>query len=131
MALCLMSAISFAGNRQVSTTLPAETPSVTITQDGKQRVVHLTKAVVKEADASHVRCTVYAGKDKAEVLLPISYDTVLDLGYRAAETAYSLNLINTQQSQTTSRAIGCKPAGHDHQCEYGDERVSGMANRLL
>ena len=99
LALCLMSAISFAGNRQVSTTLPTETPSVTLTLDGKQRVVQPTKAAIKEADASHVRCTVYAGKDKAEVLLPISYDTVLELGYKAAETAYNLNLINAQQWQ--------------------------------
>ena len=97
LALCLMSAISFAGNRQVSTTLPAETPSVTLTLDGKQRVVQLTKAAIKEADASHVRCTVYAGKDKAEVLLPISYNTMLELGYKTAEIAHNLNLINAQE----------------------------------
>ena len=39
LALCLMSAMVMAGNRQVSTVLPAETPSVTVTLDGKQHVV--------------------------------------------------------------------------------------------
>ena len=87
LALCLMSAMVMAGNRQVSTVLPAETPSVTVTLDGKQHVVKPTKATLKEVDASHVEVVVYAGKDNAKVTLPIAYNTILEIGLHAAEWA--------------------------------------------
>ena len=72
LALCLMSAMVMAGNRQVSTVLPAETPSVTVTLDGKQHVVKPTKATLKEVDASHVEVVVYVGKDDAKVTIQIA-----------------------------------------------------------
>lgn len=97
LALCLMSAIAMAGNRQVSTALPAETPSVTVTMDGKQHVVKLTKATVKEVDASHVEFVVYAGKDNAKMTLPIAYNTIMDLCLQVAEWMRGLNLITEEQ----------------------------------
>ena len=97
LALCLMSAIAMAGNRQVSTALPPETPSVTVTLDGKQHVVKPTKATVKEVDASHVECIVYAGKGNAKVTLPIAYNTLWQIGIRVAELARDLNLITEDQ----------------------------------
>ena len=97
LALCLMSVISMAGNRQVSTVLPAETPSVTVTLDGKQHVVKPTKATLKEVDASHVEVVVYAGKDNAKVTLPIAYNTILEIGLHAAEWARGLNVITEDQ----------------------------------
>ena len=39
LALCLMSAMTFAAGRQVTTTLPTSTPAVTLTIDGKKHVV--------------------------------------------------------------------------------------------
>lgn len=97
LALCLMSVISMAGNRQVSTVLPAETPSVTVTLDGKQHVVKPTKATLKEVDASHVEVVVYAGKNNAKVTLPIAYNTILEIGLHAAEWARGLNVITEDQ----------------------------------
>ena len=97
LALCLMSAMVMAGNRQVSTALPAQTPSVTVTLDGKQHVVKPTKATVQEVDASHVECIVYAGKDNAKVTLPIAYNTLWLIGIRVAELARDLNLITEVQ----------------------------------
>lgn len=97
LALCLMSAMVMAGNRQVSTALPAETPSVAVTLDGKQHVVKPTKATVKEVDASHVECVVYAGRDNAKVTLPISYDALLKIGMHAVEVAREFNLITEEQ----------------------------------
>lgn len=97
LALCLMSAMVMAGNRQVSTVLPAETPSVTVTLDGKQHVVKPTKATLKEVDASHVEVVVYAGKDNAKVTLPIAYNTILEIGLHAAEWARGLNVITEDQ----------------------------------
>lgn len=94
---CLMSVISMAGNRQVSTVLPAETPSVTVTLEGKQHVVKPTKVIVKEVDASHVECIVYADKDNAKVMLPIAYNTILEIGLHAAEWARGLNVITEDQ----------------------------------
>ena len=94
---CLMSVISMAGNRQVSTVLPAETPSVTVTLEGKQHVVKPTKVIVKEVDASHVECIVYAGKNNAKVTLPIAYNTILEIGLHAAEWARGLNVITEDQ----------------------------------
>ena len=94
---CLMSAMVMAGNRQVSTVLPAETPSVTVTLDGKQHVVKPTKATLKEVDASHVEVVVYAGKDNAKVTLPIAYNTILEIGFHAAEWARGLNVITEDQ----------------------------------
>lgn len=67
LSLCLMSVIGFAGNRQMVAALPSNIPSVTLTIDGKAKVVKPTKAIVKEVDDKHVKCTVYANKDKAEV----------------------------------------------------------------
>ena len=97
LALCLMSVISMAGNRQVSTVLPAETPSVTVTLEGKQHVVKPTKVIVKEVDASHVECIVYAGKDNAKLTLPIAYNTLWEIGLHAAEWARGLNVITEDQ----------------------------------
>ena len=97
LALCLMSAMVMAGNRQVSTVLPAETPSVTVTLDGKQYVVKPTKATLKEVDASHVEVVVYAGKNNAKVTLPIAYNTILEIGLHAAEWARGLNVITEDQ----------------------------------
>ena len=97
LALCLMSAMVMAGNRQVSTALPAHTPSVTVTLDGKQHVVKPTKATIQEVDASHVECFVYAGKDNAKVTLPIAYNTLWLIGIRVAELARDLNLITEDQ----------------------------------
>ena len=97
LALCLMSAMVMAGNRQVSTVLPAETPSVTVTLDGKQHVVKPTKATLKEVDASHVEVVAYAGKNNAKVTLPIAYNTILEIGLHAAEWARGLNVITEDQ----------------------------------
>ena len=97
LALCLMSAMVMAGNRQVSTVLPAETPSVTVTLDGKQHVVQPTKATLKEVDASDVEVVVYAGKNNAKVTLPIAYNTILEIGLHAAEWARGLNVITEDQ----------------------------------
>ena len=97
LGLCLMSAMVMADNRQVSTALPAQTPSVTVTLDGKQHVVKPTKATIQEVDASHVECIVYAGKDNAKVTLPIAYNTLWLIGIRVAELARDLNLITEDQ----------------------------------
>ena len=97
LALCLMSAIGFAQTRQMVAALPANTPSVNLTIDGKAHKVQPTKAVVREVDDKHVKCIVYAGKDKAETILPISYDIVLDLGARFAEICHSLGVVDDKQ----------------------------------
>ena len=99
LALCLMSAITFAENRQVSTALPAETPSVILNLDGQKHVIKPNKAAVKEIDAQHVECTVFAGKDKASVTLPIGFDNLLTLSKCAAEMARNLHIISEQQWQ--------------------------------
>ena len=97
LSLCLMSVIGFANNRQVSAILPADLPSVSLTIDGKNHTVKPTKAVVKEVDDKHVKCIVYANKDKAEVTLPISYDTVLELGARVAELCHTIGIATDKQ----------------------------------
>ena len=97
LALCLMSAIGFADNRQMVAALPSNIPSVTLTIDGKNKVVKPTKAVVKEVDDRHVKCIVYANKDKAEVTLPISYDTILQLGEKVAEVFHALDIVTDKQ----------------------------------
>lgn len=97
LALCLMSAIGFADNRQMVAVLPSNIPSVTLTIDGKNKVVKPTKAVVKEVDDRHVKCIVYANKDKAAVTLPISYDTILQLGEKVAEVFHALNIVTDKQ----------------------------------
>lgn len=97
LSLCLMSVIGFAGNRQMVTALPESTPSVSMTIDGKNHLVKPTKAVVRELDDNHVKCIVYANADKAEVVLPVSYDTVLKLGARIAELCYNLGLATDRQ----------------------------------
>ena len=97
LALCLMSVICFAGNRQIVGILPASTPSVNLTVDGKQHTVKPTKAVVKELDEKHVKCIVYAGKNKAEITLPISYNLILQLGERVAELCHTMNIITEKQ----------------------------------
>ena len=97
LALCLMSAIGFADNRQMVAALPSNIPSVTLTIDGKNKVVKPIKAVVKEVDDRHVKCIVYANKDKAEVTLPISYDTVLELGARVAELCHTMGIATDKQ----------------------------------
>jgi hypothetical protein len=99
LALCLMSAISFADNRQVSTVLPAETPSVILSLDGQRHVVRPTKAAVREIDAQYVECIVFAGKDKASVTIPVSFDNLMNFGRQAAELAQNLHIISEQQKQ--------------------------------
>lgn len=96
LSLCLMSVIGFANNRQMVAALPSNIPSVTLTIDGKAKVVKPTKAVVKEVN-NHVKCTVYTNKDKAEVTLPISYDTILQLGEKVAEVFHALNIVTDKQ----------------------------------
>ena len=97
LSLCLMSVIGFAGNRQMVTALPENTPSVSMTIDGKTHQVKPTKAVVQEVDENRVKCIVYANSDKAEVVLPVSYDTVLKLGARIAEWCYNLGMATDKQ----------------------------------
>jgi hypothetical protein len=97
LSLCLMSVIGFANNRQVVGVLPANMPSVNLTIDGKNHTVKPTKAVVKEVDDKHVKCIVYANKDKAEVTLPISYDTILELGARVAELCHTMGIATDKQ----------------------------------
>ena len=97
LALCLMSAIGFADNRQMVAALPSNIPSVTLTIDGKNKVVKPTNAVVEEVDDRHVKCIVYANKDKATVTLPISYETVLQLGEKVAEVFHALNIVTDKQ----------------------------------
>ena len=97
LSLCLMSVIGFANNRQVVGVLLANLPSVNLTIDGKNHTVKPTKAVVKEVDDKHVKCIVYANKDKAEVTLPISYDTVLELGARVAELCHTMGIATDKQ----------------------------------
>ena len=97
LALCLMSAIGFADNRQMVAALPSNIPSVTLTIDGKNKVVKPTKAAVKEVDDRHVKCIVYANKDKATVTLPISYETILQLGEKVAEVFHTLNIVTDKQ----------------------------------
>ena len=97
LALCLMSAIGFAANRQMVTVLPSNTPSVNLTINGQTHKVQPTKAVVKEVDDKHIKCIVYAGQDKAEVILPVTYDMVLKLGAHFAEICHTLNVVSDQQ----------------------------------
>ena len=97
LSLCLMSVIGFAGNRQMVAALPSNIPSVTLTIDGKAKVVKPTKAFVKEVDDNHVKCIVFSNKDKAEVTLPISYDTILQLGEKVAEVFLALNIVTDKQ----------------------------------
>ncbi len=98
LSLCLMSVFTFAEGRQLVANLPAETPNVSVTLDGKNHVVEPTTAVCQE-NGNSVICTVYANKDNASVKLPISYDTVLDFAYRAAELSYNLHIITDAQWQ--------------------------------
>jgi len=101
LALCLMSATAiFAeNNRQTTAQLPASTPSVSLTIDGKAQTVKPTKVQIMEVDSAHVRCTVFAGKDKASVKLPVSYDNLLYIALRAASVANSCNLISDEEMQ--------------------------------
>ena len=113
LALCLMSAIGFADNRQMVAALPSNIPSVTLTIDGKNKVVKPTKAVVKEVDDRHVKCIVYANKDKAEITLPISYNLILQLGERVAELCHTMNIITEKQYTDFlwwyNHQIACEP----------------------
>ena len=97
LALCLMSAITFAQTRQMVAVLPKNTPSVNLTIDGKAHKVQPTKAIVREVDDKHVKCIVFANKDKAEVTLPVSYDTVLKLGFHVAELCHTLGIATDKQ----------------------------------
>ena len=97
LSLCLMSVIVFANNRQMTAVLPADVPSVSMTIDGKNHQVKPTKAMVKEVDDQHVKCIVFANKDKAEVTLPISYETVLKLGARVAELCHTMGIATDKQ----------------------------------
>ena len=98
LALCLMSAIGFADNRQMVAALPSNIPSVTLTIDGKNKVVKPTKAIVKEVDDRHVKCIVYANNDRAAVTLPISYDTILQLGEKVAEVFHALDIVTDKHT---------------------------------
>ena len=97
LSLCLMSVIGFANNRQVVGILPANMPSVNLTIDGKNHTVKPTKAMIKEVDDKHVKCIVFANRDKAEITLPISYDTVLELGARVAELCHTMGIASDKQ----------------------------------
>jgi hypothetical protein len=97
LSLCLMSVIGFANNRQVVGILPANMPSVNLTIDGKNHTVKPTKAMIKEVDDKHVKCIVFANRDKAEISLPISYDTVLELGARVAELCHTMGIASDKQ----------------------------------
>jgi hypothetical protein len=97
LSLCLMSVIGFANNRQVVGILPANMPSVNLTIDGKNHTVKPTKAMIKEVDDKHVKCIVFANRDKAELTLPISYDTVLELGARVAELCHTMGIASDKQ----------------------------------
>ena len=97
LALCLMSAMTFAVGRQVTTTLPASTPTMTFTIDGTKHVVQPDKATMQEVGNNQVRCIVYAGKDKAEVTLPVSYDTVIELGAKVAEFCHTMGIASDAQ----------------------------------
>ena len=97
LSLCLMSVIGFANNRQVVGILPANMPSVNLTIDGKHYTVKPTKAMIKEVDDKHVKCIVFANRDKAELTLPISYDTVLELGARVAELCHTMGIASDKQ----------------------------------
>lgn len=111
LAFCLMSATIFAGNRQVATTLPAETPAVTLTLDGQKHSVKPTKAMVKEVDENHVQCVVYAGKDHASIVFPVGFDNLMGIGYRVLEMARKINIISEEQWQGVVREynqLGCR-----------------------
>lgn len=97
LSLCLMSVIGFANNRQVVGLLPANMPSVNLTIDGKTHTVKPTKAMIKEVDDKHVKCIVFANRDKAEITLPISYDTVLELGAHVAELCHTMGIASDKQ----------------------------------
>ena len=97
LSLCLMSVIGFANNRQVVGILPANMPSVNLTIDGKNHTVKPTKAMIKEVDDKYVKCIVFANRDKAEITLPISYDTVLELGARVAELCHTMGIASDKQ----------------------------------
>ena len=97
LSLCLMSVIGFANNRQVVGILPANMPSVNLTIDGKNHTVKPPKAMIKEVDDKHVKCIVFANRDKAEITLPISYDTVLELGARVAELCHTMGIASDKQ----------------------------------
>ena len=97
LSLCLMSVICFANNRQVTALLPSNMPSVSMTIEGKNHIVKPTKAMLKEVDDKHVKCIVFANKDKAEVTLPVSYDTVLKLGFHVAELCHTLGIATDKQ----------------------------------
>ena len=97
LALCLMSALTFAAGRQITSALPASTPAVSLTIDGTKHVVKPDKATMQEVGDSQVRCIVYAGKDKAEVKLPIAYDTILELGAKVAELCHTMGIASDEQ----------------------------------
>ena len=97
LSLCLMSVIGFANNRQVVGILPANMPSVNLTIDGKNHTVKPTKAMIKEVDDKHVKCIVFANRDKAEITLPISYDIFLELGARVAELCHTMGIASDKQ----------------------------------
>lgn len=113
LALCLMSAIGCAETRQMAAILPTNTPCVSLTIDGNTHKVQLTKAVVREVDDKHVKCIVYAGKDKAEITLPISYNLILQLGERVAELCHTMNIITEKQYTDFlwwyNHQIACEP----------------------
>ncbi len=100
--LCLalglvLSVTVVAENRQAIANLPSNTPTVTLTLDGKARQVQPTKVIVKEKSESSIDCIVKAGKDKAQVTLPISYDLFVTFCYRSAGLAHSLGIITDAQ----------------------------------
>jgi len=90
----LMSATVLAGNRSTSSNLPANTPSVSVTIDGKQKTVKPSHVLISEKDSTHVNVVVSAGKDKASVTLPISYDVVLETIYNTAVLLHSSHLMS-------------------------------------
>lgn len=101
LALCLMSAIAMnAQNRQLSTQLPASVPSIDLVVDQGSFTLKPQVLTVSEKDASHTKVEVKFNKlDKASVTLPISYDTALELAYKAAELARDFHLISEKEWQ--------------------------------
>ncbi len=100
--LCLalglvLSATAVAENRSSFANLPSNTPTVTLTIDGKNKQVKPTRVEVREKSESSINCIVKAGKDKAQVTLPISYDLFVTFCYRSAGLAHSLGIITDAQ----------------------------------
>lgn len=99
MAAAIMSVAAMAGNRSTSSTLPANTPSVNVTVDGKSKAVKPDHVAIVEKDATHTEITISAKKDKATVSVPVGYNTVMDWAMKAAELLKVCGLMNNDDYQ--------------------------------